>query len=254
VPLAVRFADESVGLIDAWLWEFGDGETSVDQNPAHIYGTVDTFTVTLVVSGQSGADTLTRPDYITVTDPPPVADFEADTTWGFYPLAVQFTDRSSGVITSWSWNFGDGGTSTERHPSHTYQSADTLDVSLTVTGPGGEDTETRTGYIITLAPSGTDSRDIRIPSEFALSQNYPNPFNASTAIEYAVPEASDVRLAVYNVRGECVRELANGPHPPGVYHVRFDASEMGSGLYFYRMSSDAARDNTVLIRKMILLR
>ncbi|UCC78695.1 MAG: S8 family serine peptidase [Candidatus Zixiibacteriota bacterium] len=78
---------------------------------------------------------------------PPVADFVGSPTSGCAPLAVDFTDQSSGDITEWSWNFGDGNTSSLQNPSHTYQNAGIYTVSLTVTGPSGSDTETKTDYI-----------------------------------------------------------------------------------------------------------
>ena len=64
-------------------------------------------------------------------------------------MTVDFTDQSSSIdeITSWSWDFGDGGTSNEQNPSHTYQNVGDFTVSLTVRGPGGSDTETKVGYI-----------------------------------------------------------------------------------------------------------
>ncbi|NQT26491.1 PKD domain-containing protein, partial [candidate division KSB1 bacterium] len=163
-------------------------------------------------------------------------------------------DLSTGVITSWHWDFGDSTTSTEPNPSHVYQTADTFTVSLTAVGPGGEDTKTRTNYIITSNPSEVDGNDDLIPERFELSQNFPNPFNASTTIDYAVPELSYVWLAVYNVRGVCVCELVNGLCDPGMHQIHFDASRLGSGLYFYRMESNSKEDYSVLIRKMILLK
>ena len=75
------------------------------------------------------------------------ANFTADQTEGSCPLTVQFIDQSTGEITSWYWDFGDGGTSTEQNPSHTYNSTGYFTVSLTVTGPGGSDTETKENYI-----------------------------------------------------------------------------------------------------------
>ena len=69
--------------------------------------------------------------------PPPVAGFTAAPASGDAPLTVYFTDRSTGEITGWSWNFGDGHTSYERHPIHTYYYGGTFMVILTVTGPGG---------------------------------------------------------------------------------------------------------------------
>jgi len=85
---------------------------------------------------------------------PPVAGFTGAPTSGTIPLAVSFTDASTGSITSRSWTFGDGGTSTAVSPSHTYTAAGTYTVSLTVTGPGGSNTLTRTNYITATAPAG----------------------------------------------------------------------------------------------------
>jgi PKD repeat protein len=81
--------------------------------------------------------------------PPPAAEFTANSTSGVAPLAVEFNDQSIGDVTSWSWDFDTDGTvdSTERNPSHTYGTVGDYTVSLTVTGPGGSDTETKTDYI-----------------------------------------------------------------------------------------------------------
>jgi PKD repeat protein len=78
----------------------------------------------------------------------PVADFTATPTSGTAPLAVSFTDTSTGSPTSWSWDFGDGGTSTAQNPSHTYSSAGTYDVSMTATNAAGSDTKTRVGEVV----------------------------------------------------------------------------------------------------------
>ena len=83
---------------------------------------------------------------------PPTADFTATPTSGTAPLAVQFSDRSSGSPTSWSWNFGDGTTSSAQHPNHTYVAAGSYPVSLTVTNTTGSDTESRVDYISVVPP------------------------------------------------------------------------------------------------------
>ena len=77
----------------------------------------------------------------------PVAAFVGSPTSGCAPFAVNFTDQSTGTISSWSWTFGDGGTSTTQNPSHTYAAAGSYTVSLTVTGSGGSDLETKSNYI-----------------------------------------------------------------------------------------------------------
>ena len=81
------------------------------------------------------------------TEPSPVAKFSGSPTNGPCPLSVYFTDESTGTIDSWYWDFGDGETSTEQNPTHTYNSTGYFTVSLTVTGPGGSDTETKEDYI-----------------------------------------------------------------------------------------------------------
>lgn len=87
----------------------------------------------------------------------PAADFAADRTLGVVPMAVQFSDQSTGPVTSWNWDFGDGTTSTLRHPSHTFAQPGTFTVSLVVTGPGPTDTRVRTDYVIAVEPNPFDS-------------------------------------------------------------------------------------------------
>ena len=82
---------------------------------------------------------------------PPVAQFSGTPTSGMEPLTVSFTDLSSGSIDTWSWTFGDGGSSSVQNPVYEYVAAGIYTVGLTVTGPGGSDTETKSGYI-TVSP------------------------------------------------------------------------------------------------------
>jgi PKD repeat protein len=146
-PLDVAFSDSSTGSVDSWSWDFGDGGTSTAQNPSHTYPAAGTYTVSLTVTGPGGTDTTTKTNYITVTTPAPVAQFSGTPTSGDAPLTVNFTDQSTGNVTSWSWDFGDGFGSTLQNPSYTYAAAGTYTVSLTATGEGGSDGETKIDYI-----------------------------------------------------------------------------------------------------------
>jgi hypothetical protein len=94
---------------------------------------------------------------ITATTPvlAPLADFEASTRTGTAPLSLNFRNESLGSITSYAWTFGDGTTSTAANPTKTYSSPGSYTVSLTVRGPAGNDTETRTGYITVSSPTTT---------------------------------------------------------------------------------------------------
>lgn len=88
----------------------------------------------------------------------PTPAFVADKTVGVAPLTVNFTDQSSGTITSWAWNFGDGGVSVVQNPSYTYAAAGEYTVSLTVSGPGGANTKIVSAYIrLTPPPPGQPS-------------------------------------------------------------------------------------------------
>lgn len=89
-----------------------------------------------------------------------------------------------------------------------------------------------------------------IPSEYALHQNYPNPFNPSTVIRYSIPEAAEVTITVYDVLGNEIAEPVNGYHSAGNYEVQFDASQLSSGIYFYRISANKFNS----LRKMLLLK
>ena len=152
VPLTVNFTDASTGAT-SWSWNFGDGGSSTAQNPSHTYTAAGTYTVVLTASNACGSDDYTRTDYITVTCTPPVAAFSGSPTSGDYPLTVNFTDASTGA-TSWSWDFGDGGSSTAQNPSHTYTAEGTYTVALTVTNACGSDSETKGGYIYVTEPTG----------------------------------------------------------------------------------------------------
>ncbi len=92
--------------------------------------------------------------------------------------------------------------------------------------------------------------DNGLTSTFALAQNYPNPFNPSTTIEYSVPASGHVTLSVYDALGKEVARLVDGPEAAGTRVVRFDASELSSGIYVYRLSTgDHAMTRSMLLVK-----
>ena len=161
-PLTVTFTDTSTGSITNRYWQFGDGAVTntTATTILHNYATAGTNTVSLVVTGPGGASTSTQPNLIIVTAPPlpPVAAFSAAPTSGTSPLAVTFTDRSTGLITNRYWQFGDGGVTNTIATTvlHNYATAATNTVSLVVTGPGGASTNTQPGLIV-VKPSASPS-------------------------------------------------------------------------------------------------
>jgi PKD repeat protein len=161
-PLNVQFSDHSTGTITSYAWDFtNDGIVdSTLQNPGYTYPSAGTYTVKLNVTGPGGSNARVRTNYITVIAPPvaPVANFTGNPTTGTAPLDVQFTDHSTGTITSYAWDFTNDGIidSTLQNPGYTYPSKGTYSVRLNVSGPGGSDSRVRTDYISVIAPpSGT---------------------------------------------------------------------------------------------------
>lgn len=146
-PLTVNFTDLSTDVVDTWEWDFGDGNTSDQQNPTHVYTEGGQYTVRLEITGPGGSDSIVKENYIEVQFAPPTAEFIGTPTSGFAPLEVQFTDLSTDSVNSWLWFFGDGEAAFVRNPVHTYETAGTYTVRLQISGPGGNGEEEKVDYI-----------------------------------------------------------------------------------------------------------
>ncbi|RYE19052.1 MAG: PKD domain-containing protein, partial [Sphingobacteriales bacterium] len=152
---AVQFTNNSTGPGLTYFWDFGDGHTSTAANPSHIYQQNGQYSVRLEIQDQYGCRSqMAKANYISVVTP--VASFTVNDSVGTCPpLIVQFTDHSSNQQ-SYSWNFGDGSTSSAASPSHFYNIAGTYFATLTVTGPGGC-TSIKTQKIVVSGPKGSFS-------------------------------------------------------------------------------------------------
>jgi photosystem II stability/assembly factor-like uncharacterized protein len=99
--------------------------------------------------------------------------------------------------------------------------------------------------ITSVKPLGIGS-----PQEIFLDQNYPNPFNPSTTIKFGLPKSSEVRLTVYDILGREVSVLANDRRDAGAHEVKFDGSNLASGVYFYRLQAG----NYIATKKLLLMK
>ena len=167
-PMEVTFTDDSEGDILSWLWNFGDEETSTEQNPVHIYNIPGTYDITLTITDIYDEVSEMKSGFITVNSTL-VSEFTASPVIGPVPLMVNFADNSTGDITSWSWNFGDDATNTDQNPVHTYESSGVFSVELTVSNGIYDITETKTDFI-TIWPVGVDE-----VGNNSLVSIYPNP-------------------------------------------------------------------------------
>jgi PKD repeat protein len=170
-PLTVQFIDRSATYLQGvrrpsitYLWDFGDGATSTEDDPMHTFGSSGVYTVSLTVTNQDGSsDTETKHAYIYVDDSVPAApqaQFFARSFSGSLPRTARFYDQSTGEITNWLWDFGDNTTSTQQNPRHTYTDGGTYTVRLTVSGPEGSDTIIKTDFVYTIVGSRTvDNND-----------------------------------------------------------------------------------------------
>jgi gliding motility-associated-like protein len=126
----------STGVITSWSWNFGDGSVSGAQNPSHTYASAGTYTVSLAITSSTGCN-ATYTGSVSV-NPLPVANFTAlNSCQNASSFFTDLSSVSSGNITAYAWSFGDGGTSTQQNPSHSYAASGNFNVTLQVTTAGG---------------------------------------------------------------------------------------------------------------------
>jgi PKD repeat protein len=148
----VNFTDTSETIPTKWLWDFGDGSNSTDQNPSHMYRAAGNFTVSLRAWNDLGSDTETKTGYVTVNFTKPLnADFNATPTFASTGDPIQFYDASDSSPNKWLWEFGDDTNSTEQNPLHTYTAGGNYTVNLTAWNTLGSDTVSRPDFIYIYA-------------------------------------------------------------------------------------------------------
>ena len=169
--LRIKFFDESVdpgyGTIISWNWSFGDGNTSDIATPIHQYDSIGVYNTTLTVVDDDGL-TDRYSQMVTVSASSPFANFTWDPINPYAMQSVNFTDLSTddGSIVSWIWDFDDGNTSTEQHPSHLFVDDGYYNVHLEVgDDDGATDTITKQIFIANQPPSAQNDSAFTIENE-----------------------------------------------------------------------------------------
>jgi len=211
-PLTVSFADTSRGISPmGYHWDFGDGSTSDRQNPTHTYTADGEYTIRLTVTNIYGTDTRSEPAYIQVGNPP-IADFSASPQDGTVPLSVSFSDASLNRPVAWQWEFGDGATSKEQSPLHTYTVPGTYTVRLRVSNAFGSDTLSRTdlisaGSVIPVGPASDTGGPERKEGIIGLIQEAKGPAATNLPASAYIPAQFMALAAVITSIGVIVIQL-----------------------------------------------
>ncbi|MBB6461992.1 PKD domain-containing protein [Flammeovirga kamogawensis] len=234
VGVEVSFTDTSLEEPTAWAWEFGDGTTSTVQNPKHAYTTKGNYTVKLTATNATGGSSKTMSLTVTEneveTEVAPVADFVVSTSAIKVGESVVFTDASTGNIDAYTWDFGDGNSSTEANPSNTYSEAGTYSVTLTVSNSAGSSEEEKTNLITVTEETPTSVA----PDKLAIAI-YPNP--ATDVVN--VVAINVTKIAVYNTSGQLVKVVDKQSTT-----AKVSVSNLNKGLYIFMLTTKGGKSVT----------
>ena len=246
----VNFTNASSGTNGSttYYWDFGDGSNSSAVNPSHNYIYNGTYWACLTIYNQNAGCYDQYCDTVKITggiNPPCNAMFTA------YPDSnnvlngtFYFSDNSTGNPVSWYWNFGDGSTSTQQYPTHTYTAQGTYSVCLTITTQSSG----------SCTSCDTIAYRVMGISEYngvvSALKNYPNPFSRNTTIFYSLKEKAEINISVFSDMGIKVEELEKGNKESGSHQLEWNAEGLNSGVYFLEIKSGG----NVVSRKMILIK
>lgn len=284
----VDFMDDSRGIPTSWNWSFPGGtpSTSTAQNPAVTYSTPGRYDVQLIVSNSFGSDTLFAENYITargaamtpitLTAPPSLTSFPVSPNDLHTLHTFDWTSAGSDPLINYEFKIRRGGTPVTSNLSFQSDSNGVasqftirnreLDSLAAIFGTVGDSTiciwsatafngldSISSGTFIVILKRTTVGITItsqEIPGEFALRNNYPNPFNPVTKISFDIPELAQTRLTIYDINGREITKLVNEQLTPGSYEYSFDAAELSSGVYFYRLEAGSF----IQSKRMLLLK
>ncbi len=227
VPYTVSYSSNSTNT-DTWQWLFpgGEPENSTEENPIVVYNIAGQYDVTLTVSNQGGEDTYTEEDYINI-----LAATMSGFSYNPSELEVSFTNESINAD-NYSWDFGDGNTSTEQNPIHTYDNYGLYDVRLIVDGACGIDT-----MIIGVALWATATDELY---KFIGLDIFPNPVNDKLNIYWQNEEIHEITIALYDVYGRKIYyDKLTKENTELSYDI--DMSLFVSGNYILKFSTENAQ-------------
>ncbi len=225
VPFTVQFTDQSTTNPNSWSWLFDGGSpaSSDEQNPVVTYTEPGIYRVTLAVSNAFGNDINSQENYIVVNDVP-VAAFDAVEDNG----KVSFTNNSL-YSNSFIWDFGDGNTSTDENPVHTYDGPGTYNVILQVAGPCGFN-----NFVMEVVVDEiVGVENLPFVNEFNI---FPNPNNGEFTIQLIGESKESIEVSFLNVLGQSI-QTESYDFRSGELNKRFNLNGLATGVYLVKISS-----------------
>jgi PKD repeat protein len=236
----VTFTDLSAGDPDAWIWSFGDGSTSREQNPTHTYDEAGFYRVRLVSGNTaSGCASLTI-DLVNVAETADgiVAGFgyQVDSlSLKGSGKPVDFVGVSTGKSSNFSWDFGDGNSdSTTLTPTNVYTESGTYEVCFTVSDPITGSSNT---YCDSVEVQLATDIDQLFDESYSLLV-YPNPFSDEMRVKYNIVNPTDVDIEVYDELGRLVDVIVQEYKYEGEYEVVWRNHSIKNGIYNLRMRTE----------------
>jgi PKD repeat protein len=251
-----QFESQSFGQVTKYLWNFGDGTSSTESNPIHVYVNDGNYNVTLTIETADGCESsMTMGVYAGQTP---------NTNWDcqamFLPLPIPdsigiagsfvFIDMSTAPfgVQTWSWDFGDGTMSTDQIPFHTYATPGVYQVTLTINSDSCVsqmvmqlDTENPLqggGVVAFLGQNANNSVAVNDPEVLENVQLYPNPATTQAVVTFDSKVTTDYSATVLDYTGRAI-SAQNGRATVGANVLNINASELVPGLHMLRIQTDA---------------
>ena len=284
--LTVDFVDGSL-CATSWSWDFGDGGSSTVQHPRHVFAAAGTYTIKLIAQNIYGADQTIKTGYIVVSEPPHnllhigAMRFTKE-SWSVFwratikALVLDELGRAvAGAVVTGQWSGGATGIGQATTGSDGWCTVrgkwrrGTAGVAFCVTRIDKSgwtyDAQANTVVCVESNPvalgnlvlvDSAETEQSRMELDPSLVMNYPNPFNALTAISFSVANGVQATIDVYNLLGQRVRRLAEGPFSAGTHNVLWDGNDdygrvVASGVYLYRIT---CHGGSSIVKKMVLVR
>ncbi len=254
-PYTLTFYDASLGGVLTWAWDFGDGSTSTAQNPTHTYLADSTYTVTLEITTLDGCESEVSYEICVGNNCGGIPEFDCQAM--FIPLpdslggnGLQFVDLSfsPNPIQSWSWNFGDGFSSTEQNPYHEFAQPGIYTVSLSITADSCNsvisfEIDTQNPWLFSSGQTpaqlgvATGSVSAKEPVVFQGVKLFPNPVQTDFSLAFSSQKAAAYELRITDLNGRVLSNTLRQANV-GLNAARIHVANLEPGLYLAEILSE----------------